>query len=172
MQYGLKPRASKIKGGKMVAKRDRWGSSSDEEDEPKKKIPVDEEKTSTPADMEEVLQINTEEINQKENENLRDLREHNPLLQGCRFVHDCFERLSHIDEGTYGVVWKARDLATQEIVALKQIKFDPELCKEGFPMAALREINVLMALSHENIVTVREMCVGKGHDKVYMVMEW
>jgi len=74
--------------------------------------------------------------------------------------------------GTYGIVWKAKDLATKEIVALKQIKFDAEMTKEGFPMAALREINVLLELSHENIVTVREMVVGDSSDQVFMVMEW
>jgi cell division cycle 2-like protein len=100
------------------------------------------------------------------------LRLHNPLLHGCRSVYDSYERLSHLDEGTYGVVWKARDNSTGEIVALKQIKFDdPELTREGFPISALREIGVLLSLSHECVVTVREMVVGKTHDKVYMVME-
>lgn len=95
---------------------------------------------------------------------------HNPLLQGCRSVYDSYERLDHLDEGTYGVVWKARDNSTGEIVALKQIKFDSEMTKEGFPISALREIGVLLALSHECIVTVREMVVGTAADKVFMVM--
>lgn len=98
-------------------------------------------------------------------------RLHNPLLQGCRSVYDSYERLSHLDEGTYGVVWKAKDNSTNEIVALKQIKFDDEMTKEGFPIAALREIGVLLSLSHECIVTVREMVVGDTNDKVFMVME-
>lgn len=98
------------------------------------------------------------------------LHVHNPLLHGCRSVYDSYERLEHLDEGTYGVVWKARDNSTGEIVALKQIKFDDEVTTEGFPISALREISVLLALSHECIVTVREMVVGSGHDKVFMVM--
>jgi len=96
---------------------------------------------------------------------------HNPLTQGCRSVYDSYERLERLDEGTYGVVWKAKDLATQEIVALKQIKFDSEMTKEGFPVTALREINVLLSLSHESIVSVKEMVVGSAFDKVFMVME-
>ena len=40
-----------------------------------------------------------------------------------------------------------------------------------FPISALREIGVLLSLSHECIVTVREMVVGTTHDKVFMVME-
>jgi len=100
------------------------------------------------------------------------LPKHNPLLSGCRSVYDSYERLARLDEGTYGIVWKAQDLATNEIVALKQIKFDSSLKKEGFPIAALREIGVLLSLSHECIVTVKEMVVGDGFDKVFMVMEY
>lgn len=62
-------------------------------------------------------------------------------------------------------------LATEEIVALKQIKFDLEMTREGFPVTALREISVLLSLSHENVVSVREMVVGSSFDKVFMVME-
>jgi len=98
-------------------------------------------------------------------------RLHNPLLHGCRSVYTSYERLSHLDEGTYGVVWKARDNSTSEIVAIKQIKFDAEMTKEGFPISALREIGVLLSLSHECIVTVREMVVGDTPDKAFMVME-
>lgn len=68
-------------------------------------------------------------------------------------------------------MWKARDMGTDEIVALKQVKFDSEMLKEGFPVTAMREISVLLALSHECIVTVKEMVVGNDFDKVFMVME-
>ena len=96
---------------------------------------------------------------------------HNPLLHGCRSVYDSYERLSHLDEGTYGVVWKARDNSTGEIVAIKQIKFDSDMTKEGFPISALREIGVLLSLRHDSVVTVREMVVGSSFEKVFMVME-
>ena len=61
--------------------------------------------------------------------------------------------------------------ATKKVVALKQIKFDDEMTKEGFPVTALREISVLLSLSHENVVSVQEMVVGSSFDKVFMVME-
>ena len=81
-----------------------------------------------------------------------------------------------MSEGTYGIVWKAKNLITREIFALKQIKFEDQqqqLKVQGFPVTALREINVLLALSsHENIVSVKEMVVGSGFDKVFMVMEF
>eukprot|EP00299_Pterocystis_sp_00344_P012501 c6008_g1_i2.p1 GENE.c6008_g1_i2~~c6008_g1_i2.p1 ORF type:complete len:381 (+),score=75.10 c6008_g1_i2:480-1622(+) len=90
-------------------------------------------------------------------------------LNGCRSV-DCFERLNHIDEGTYGVVFRARDPATGEIVALKQLKMEQE--KDGFPVTALREVTTLLNLRHENVVQVKEVVVGSSLDKIYMVMEY
>lgn len=81
-----------------------------------------------------------------------------PTLQGCRSVY-CYERLNHIEEGSYGVVSRARDRETGDIVALKKLKMDQE--KNGFPITSLREIRTLMMVGeHENIVRVREIVVG------------
>lgn len=146
----------------MKRRRDRWDSSSSEEDE--------EEETNRSLVKVVNKPIDAPITNDISNAT-HGLPLHNPLLDGCRSVYDCYERLDKIDEGTYGVVYRAKDLATNEIVALKQIKFDASLKKEGFPMAALREIGVLLALSHESIVTVKEMVVGDDFDKVFMVMD-
>ncbi|GER44796.1 kinase family protein [Striga asiatica] len=91
------------------------------------------------------------------------------MLQGCRRV-DEFERLNKIDEGTYGVVFRARDRKTGEIVALKQVKMDKE--REGFPLTSLREINILLSFDHPSIVDVKEVVVGSNQDHIYMVMEY
>lgn len=96
---------------------------------------------------------------------------HNSLLHGCRSV-ECYQRLNFIDQGTYGMVFRAKCLETNEVYALKQVKLGPETNKIGFPVTALREINILMALQHPNIVRVREMVVGSSIDKIYMVMEY
>lgn len=37
---------------------------------------------------------------------------------------DNFKRLNKIEEGTYGVVYRAQDKETGEIVALKKLKMD------------------------------------------------
>ena len=145
-------------------KRDRWDSSSDEEEDTKNEardVPLSNESPTRSV--------------------APTLPRHNPLLQGCRSVYDTYEQIERLSEGTYGVVWKARDLATNETVALKQIKFhvddeprmteEPSHAKNGFPVTALREISVLLALAHENIVHVREMVTGGGMDKVFMVMQ-
>jgi len=96
-----------------------------------------------------------------------------PLTIGCRSV-DNYERISHIDEGTYGIVWKAKEIKTNKIVALKQCKFPENNANgnAGFPMAVLREINVLLALTHPNILPVTEMVMGSASDRVFMVMEF
>ncbi|XP_021746542.1 cyclin-dependent kinase G-2-like [Chenopodium quinoa] len=91
------------------------------------------------------------------------------MLQGCRSV-DEFERLNKIDEGTYGVVYRAKDKKTGEIVALKKVKMEKE--REGFPLTSLREINILLSLHHPSIVDVKEVVVGSNLDSIFMVMEY
>ncbi|KAL5214243.1 hypothetical protein ABZP36_003395 [Zizania latifolia] len=91
------------------------------------------------------------------------------MLQGCRNV-DEFERLNKINEGTYGVVYRARDKKTGEIVALKKVKMEKE--REGFPLTSLREINILLSFHHPSIVDVKEVVVGSSLDSIFMVMEY
>ena len=63
-----------------------------------------------------------------------------------------YARLFKIGEGTYGVVYKAKEIATDEFVALKKIRLDDE--DEGVPGTAIREVALLKELSqHDNIVT-------------------
>ncbi|THH34110.1 hypothetical protein EUX98_g11 [Antrodiella citrinella] len=84
-------------------------------------------------------------------------RTQHPPLAPSRSVY-CYERLNSIEEGSYGVVFRARDKETGDIVALKKFKLDEE--KHGFPITALREINALMVCKHENVVGIREIVVG------------
>ncbi|KAK4357602.1 hypothetical protein RND71_023212 [Anisodus tanguticus] len=91
------------------------------------------------------------------------------MLQGCRSV-DEFERLNRIDEGTYGVVYRAKDKKTGEVVALKKVKMEKE--REGFPLTSLREINILLSIHHPSIVDVKEVVVGSSLDSIFMVMEY
>ena len=87
-----------------------------------------------------------------------------PALQWgpCRHV-DNFEKLNHIEEGSYGWVSRAQETATGEIVALKKLKMDN--ANDGFPVTGLREIQTLMASRHPNIVALREVVMGDSIDE-------
>ena len=66
-------------------------------------------------------------------------------------VKDRYERCERLGEGTYGVVFKARDTRMSDYVALKRIKLENE--DEGVPSTAMREISILKELQpHPNIV--------------------
>ena len=88
---------------------------------------------------------------------------------GCRSVEE-YRCLNRIAEGTYGVVYRAEDRRTKEVVALKRLKMEKE--KDGFPITSLREINTLLKAQHPNIVTVREIVVGSNMDKIFIVMDY
>lgn len=61
-----------------------------------------------------------------------------------------YQKLEKIGEGTYGVVYKAKDRVTETIIALKRIRLEAE--DEGIPSTAIREISLLKELRHPNIV--------------------
>lgn len=90
------------------------------------------------------------------------------MLEGCRSVFE-YEKLNKINEGTYGVVYRAKDKKTGEIVALKKVKMTIE--RDGFPLSALREMNILLSLHHPSVVNVKEV-VMDDLDSVFMVMEY
>ena len=85
----------------------------------------------------------------------------------CRFVSE-FEKLNRIGEGTYGIVYRARDTKSGEIVALKKMRMERE--KDGIPVSGLREITILLACDHENIVTMKEIAVGRSLESMFLVM--
>ena len=92
-----------------------------------------------------------------------------PFLGSCRGVSD-FEKLNRVGEGTYGVVYRAKDTSTGQIVALKRVRMDKD--KEGLPISSLREVNLLLKLKHDNIVCMKEVVVGRPLEYVFLVMEY
>ena len=64
-------------------------------------------------------------------------------------------RTAKLGEGTYGVVYRAKDQKGQEIYALKKIRLQAE--EEGIPSTAIREISLLKELNHINIVKLYEV---------------
>ncbi|WFD31240.1 cyclin-dependent kinase [Malassezia sp. CBS 17886] len=105
-----------------------------------------------------------------------------PPIRECRSV-DAFEILNRIEEGSYGIVSRARDRRTGGVVALKQLKLDKE--RHGFPITSLREIHTLQEAQHTHIVELKELVVGDTLNqcvvknrgtpltrRIYLVMEF
>ncbi|CAM9119903.1 unnamed protein product, partial [Ectocarpus fasciculatus] len=79
-----------------------------------------------------------------------------------------YQKLEKIGEGTYGVVYKAKDRITGMIVALKRIRLEAE--DEGIPSTAIREISLLKELRHPNIVRLYD--VVHTERKLTLVFEY
>ena len=65
-------------------------------------------------------------------------------------VNNKYEKREKLGEGTYGVVYKAINLQTREVFAIKKIRLDRE--DEGVPSTTLREMSLLKSLDHVNVV--------------------
>ncbi|KAL1925261.1 uncharacterized protein VTP21DRAFT_144 [Calcarisporiella thermophila] len=68
---------------------------------------------------------------------------------------DKYQKIEKLGEGTYGIVYKAQNRETNEVVALKRIRLDNE--EEGVPCTAIREIALLKELKHPNIVRLYDV---------------
>lgn len=79
-----------------------------------------------------------------------------------------YQKISKIGEGTYGIVYKAKDKITNELVAIKSIRLDHE--DEGIPSTAVREISILKQLQHPNIVCLKE--VSSGENKLQLIFQY
>jgi cyclin-dependent kinase 2 len=81
-----------------------------------------------------------------------------------------YERIEKLGEGTYGVVYKAKDLYKNEIVAIKKIRLENE--DEGMPSTAMREIAILKELGHPNIVHLRDVIYQPTEKKLSLIFEY
>jgi len=79
-----------------------------------------------------------------------------------------YQKLEKVGEGTYGVVYKAKDKSNGRLIALKKIRLEHE--DEGVPSTAIREISLLKELSHPNVVNLID--VVHNQSKLYLVFEF
>lgn len=78
--------------------------------------------------------------------------------------------MAQIGEGTYSNVYKARDLLTGKIVALKKVRFD-NLEPESVKFMA-REILVLRRLDHPNVIKLEGLVMSRISCSLYLVFEY
>ncbi|CAL4968787.1 unnamed protein product [Urochloa decumbens] len=75
-----------------------------------------------------------------------------------------------IGQGTYSNVYKARDLQTGKIVALKRVRFvnmDPESVR-----FMAREIHILRRLDHPNVIKLEGIVTSRLSHSLYLVFEY
>jgi len=90
------------------------------------------------------------------------------MSRSPRSLLDRYEKLQKIGEGTYGVVYKAKDRLDGRFIALKKIRLEHE--DEGVPSTAIREIAILKELNHPSIVCLLD--VVNYQNKLYLVFEF
>lgn len=81
---------------------------------------------------------------------------------------DKYQKLLKIGEGTYGVVYKVKDIQTSEILALKKIRLENE--DEGVPSTAIREISLIKECEHPNIIKLKQIIL-EG-DSLNLIFEY
>ncbi|KAL3353949.1 hypothetical protein AABB24_018560 [Solanum stoloniferum] len=83
---------------------------------------------------------------------------------------DSFEKLNKIGQGTYSSVYKARDLKTNKIVAMKKVRFvnmDPESVR-----FMAKEISILRKLDHPNVMKLEALVTSRISGSLYLVFEY
>ncbi|KAI5171036.1 hypothetical protein NEFER03_0438 [Nematocida sp. LUAm3] len=81
---------------------------------------------------------------------------------------ETFQKIEKIGEGTYGVVYKAREKGTGKVVALKKVRLTDD--REGMPATTIREISLLKNLRHPYIICLHQVIYTEK--KLYMVFEY
>ncbi|CAN6443638.1 unnamed protein product [Victoria cruziana] len=80
---------------------------------------------------------------------------------------DSFEKLNKIGQGTYSNVYRARDLDSGKVVALKKVRFD-NLEPESVRFMA-REIHILRRLDHPNVIKLEGLVTSRISCSLYLV---
>ncbi|KAL1548406.1 Cell division control protein 2 C [Salvia divinorum] len=85
-----------------------------------------------------------------------------------------YQKLEKVGQGAYGTVYKAKDLSTGQLVALKKTHLP--ISDEGIPSSSLREVSLLQLLSHSlyivRLLSVEHVPDKNGKHLLYLVFEY
>ena len=79
------------------------------------------------------------------------------VLKPGSIIDGRYELISHIGSGGFGVVYKAKQLTTGQLVAVKIARVLDEKQSSGVAARFKREMAVVADLSHPNIVRLYEV---------------
>lgn len=82
---------------------------------------------------------------------------------------DKYKILGVIGDGTYGTVYKAQEINTNAIVAIKIMKNEYEHFND---IIKLKEIALILKLDHPNIIKILEVIHNKLEKKLCIVFEY
>ena len=89
----------------------------------------------------------------------------------ANYLNNCIDSFVwQIGQGTYSIVYKARDLESGKIVALKKVRFvnmDPESVR-----FMAREIHILRKLDHPNVIKLEGIVTSRVSQNLYLVFEY
>ena len=93
------------------------------------------------------------------------------IYGNCIAVAEKYEKLGRLGQGTYGIVYKARQRdAPNHFVALKRC-IPHHQASDGFPVTTLREIQSLrLCAGHDHIVALHDIAVSRNG--VFLVFEY
>ncbi|KAK9926802.1 hypothetical protein M0R45_024013 [Rubus argutus] len=84
--------------------------------------------------------------------------------------YDTFMKLNIIGQGSYGRVYKARDLVNGKLVALKKVRCD-HLVPASVEFMA-REILILRRLDHPNVIKLEGLIMSPTSGSLYLAFEY
>merc|ERR1712187_1031918 len=79
-----------------------------------------------------------------------------------------YQIINKIGEGMYGIVYKAVDLGTYQIIALKKMR--KEQTTNGISSTAIREISFLKSFKHKNLIKLLNLF--HQDKRLYLVLEY
>jgi tRNA A-37 threonylcarbamoyl transferase component Bud32 len=91
-------------------------------------------------------------------------------MDGWNLTYILRDEPPQIGQGTYSNVYKARDLETGKIVALKRVRFvnmDPDSVR-----FMAREIHILRRLDHPNVIRLEGIVTSRHSHSLYLVFEY